>query len=223
MVSGRCLLTLDGERPRELRAGDLVVLPLADAHVLGSVDGRSAPALSSLELARRTAGTRIVVAGPGELTTVVCGAFTFGDERHPAVAGFPRCIHVPGRDGGAPAWLAGLTRALAAVHADLAAPWTLPALARAAGLSRAAFAARFTGVLGQPPMRCVHSCRMRRAETLLRFEDATAAGVAARVGYGSEAAFSTAFSTAFARYAGVRPGAYRRRAARGGGPDPAGR
>ncbi len=269
LVSGRCLLALDGERPRELRAGDLVVLPLADAHVLSSPDGRSAPVLSSLELARRTAGTRLVVAGSGELTTVVCGAFTFGDERHPAVAGLPRCIHVPGQGGRAPAWLAGLTqalatetieggpgsevvmarlsdalvtralrhhvetgdadgwlrglsdphlaRALAAVHADLGAPWTLPALARAAGLSRAAFAARFTATVGQPPMRYVHSCRMRRAETLLRVEDATAASVAARVGYGSEAAFSTAF----ARYAGVPPGAYRRRAARGGDGHPA--
>jgi AraC-like DNA-binding protein len=43
--------------------------------------------------------------------------------------------------------------------------------------------------------------------TLLAGNGATAAAVASRVGYGSEAAFSTAF----ARYAGVPPGEYRRR------------
>ena len=64
---------------------------------------------------------------------------------------------------------------------------------------------------------------MRRAMTLLRVYDATAASVAARVGYASEAAFSTAF----ARHVGLPPGAYRRRAraqvtpAVTGGPDAA--
>ncbi|MPZ79185.1 MAG: helix-turn-helix domain-containing protein [Actinophytocola sp.] len=112
-----------------------------------------------------------------------------------------------------PGWLRGLhdpyvARALAAVHEDLAAPWTLRALARAAGLSRAAFSARFADTVGQTPMRYVFQCRMRRAMTLLAVERATAANVAARMGYGSEAAFSAAFS----RHTGTTPGTYRRRA-----------
>ncbi len=110
-----------------------------------------------------------------------------------------------------PGWLRGLgdpavVRALTALHGDLAAPWTLPSLARAGGLSRAAFAARFTATIGQPPMRYLHHCRMRRAMTLLRADGATAAGVAGRVGYASEAALSAAF----VRYTGMTPGAFRR-------------
>src|SRR3954470_614628 len=57
-----------------------------------------------------------------------------------------------------PGWLAGLrdphvAAALAAVHTDPARPWTLSGLASTAGLSRAAFAARFTNRVGEPAMR----------------------------------------------------------------------
>ena len=110
-----------------------------------------------------------------------------------------------------PGWLRGLrdpyvARALASLHADLAASWTVESLAHAAGLSRAAFAARFTRTVGRPPMDYVLHCRMRKAMTLLRIERATVGKVASRVGYGSEAALSAAFL----RHTGTTPGAYRR-------------
>lgn len=113
-----------------------------------------------------------------------------------------------------PGWLRGLrdphvARALAALHADLAASWTVGSLARTAGLSRAAFATRFTRTVGRPPMDYVLHCRMRKAMTLLRVERATVAKVASRVGYGSEAALSAAF----VRHTGTTPGAYRRASA----------
>jgi AraC-like DNA-binding protein len=111
-----------------------------------------------------------------------------------------------------PGWLAGLAdpcvaAALAAMHRDPAHPWTLPALAAAAGLSRAAFAARFTDRVGRPAMRYLLALRMQRARTLLRDDRATVAAVAARVGYGTDVAFAAAFK----REVGVSPGAYRRR------------
>jgi AraC-like DNA-binding protein len=113
-----------------------------------------------------------------------------------------------------PGWLRGLgdpglARALGAMHQDFGKPWTLEALARTAGLSRAAFAARFAGTVGATPMRYLLGCRMRRAMTMLRDEGATLAEVAEAVGYGSEAALSAAFK----RHAGVAPGAFRRAAA----------
>src|SRR3712207_9116746 len=79
-----------------------------------------------------------------------------------------------------PGWLRGLrdphvSRALAALHADLAAPWTVASLARAAGLSRAAFAARFTRPVGRPPMDYLFSRRMRKAKSLLAGHSATVA------------------------------------------------
>lgn len=110
-----------------------------------------------------------------------------------------------------PGWLAGLRDphvaiALGALHADPARPWTLPALAATAGLSRTAFAARFTAAVGEPAMRYLQSLRLHRARTLLRDERLTVAAVAARVGYTSDVAFAATFRRVF----GVPPATWRR-------------
>lgn len=84
-------------------------------------------------------------------------------------------------------------------------------LARAVGMSRAAFAARFRGLVSEPPLQYLGRWRMYLAAGLLRDGDATLAEIAARVSYESEAAFSTAFKRQF----GLAPGAYRRQG-RGG-------
>lgn len=109
-----------------------------------------------------------------------------------------------------PGWLAGLAdpylaKALAAMHTDPAHPWTVATLARTAGLSRAAFSARFTAHIGQPAIRYLQAIRMQRARTLLRDRRATVATVAAQVGYQSDLAFAAAFK----RDTGTTPGAYR--------------
>lgn len=111
-----------------------------------------------------------------------------------------------------PGWLHGLrdpaiAQALAVVHGGLRRPWTVAGLAAETGLSRTAFAARFTRLVGQPPMHYVLGCRIRHAKTLLRADRLTIEAVAAQVGYSSAAAFSSAFT----RHEGLTPGAYRRR------------
>ncbi|MEZ4448455.1 MAG: helix-turn-helix transcriptional regulator [Nannocystaceae bacterium] len=85
--------------------------------------------------------------------------------------------------------------------------WTVEALARAAGLSRAAFARRFLAELGVPPLRHLTDLRMRRAARRLVESDDSLAAIAADVGYDSEFAFGRAFK----RHLGEAPGAYRRR------------
>jgi AraC-like DNA-binding protein len=110
-----------------------------------------------------------------------------------------------------PGWLSaladpGIAAALQAMHTDLAHPWTVASLARTAGLSRAAFAARFSQRMDQPVVGYLLSLRMQRARTLLRHPQSTVATVAAQVGYGSDVAFAAAFK----REVGVPPGAYRR-------------
>jgi AraC-like DNA-binding protein len=111
----------------------------------------------------------------------------------------------------------GLSSALAAIHADLAAPWSVARLAAVAGESRSAFAKRFAEALGESPMEYVTRWRMFKARTMLREEDASLEAIAEAVGYGSAAAFSLAFS----RDHGVAPGRYRRDARAAGRP-PAG-
>jgi AraC-like DNA-binding protein len=101
-----------------------------------------------------------------------------------------------------------LGRALAMIHRDPAYPWTVASLARQATMSRSAFAARFTDIVGEPPLQYLTRWRMNLASTLLLEPNLGLADLAGRVGYQSEAAFSRAFK----RHAGVSPGAARQRA-----------
>ncbi|GAA0400588.1 AraC family transcriptional regulator [Microbispora corallina] len=97
-------------------------------------------------------------------------------------------------------------RALRAVHRDPARPWTVAALAAEAGVSRAALARRFTGLVGEPPMAYLTSWRLALAADLLRETDATIGAVARQVGYGT----AFALSAAFKRERGVSPRDHRR-------------
>ena len=73
-------------------------------------------------------------------------------------------------------------------------------------MSRSAFAARFTQLVGEPVMRYVTRWRMQVALDWLQEDDVSVAELATRLGYESEAAFSRAFK----RNVGVSPGAARR-------------
>jgi AraC-like DNA-binding protein len=107
-------------------------------------------------------------------------------------------------------WLAALrdpplARSLAALHARPMHPWTTEGLAEVAALSRSAFAERFTGTVGLPPMSYLTRWRMLLAGQRLRESAETIAQIAETVGYESE----SSFSRAFAREMGVAPGAWR--------------
>jgi AraC-like DNA-binding protein len=83
--------------------------------------------------------------------------------------------------------------ALAALHADPAAPWTVASLASQAAMSRSAFAAHFRDTVGQPVMGYLTDLRMQMAVDLLHRGERTIAEVASAVGYESDASFSRAF------------------------------
>jgi AraC-like DNA-binding protein len=102
----------------------------------------------------------------------------------------------------------GVGAAIAAVHGDPGGAWSVGTLADVANMSRSAFAARFSELVGMPPMQYVTRWRMYTADGLLR-RGATVAAAGRAVGYESEAAFSRAY----ARVMGAPAGAARRAAA----------
>jgi AraC-like DNA-binding protein len=109
-------------------------------------------------------------------------------------------------------WLGALNdkqigRAISAIHRHADNPWTLTSLAAHVGMSRSAFAARFTHLVGEPAMRYVARWKMQFALTLLKGGDTSISAVASRLGYDSESAFSRTFK----RVIGISPGAVRRR------------
>lgn len=107
--------------------------------------------------------------------------------------------------------LAGLrdpavARAMRAVHAAVHAPWTVAGLAKVAGMSRSAFAARFTETVGCAPIEYLSRWRMALAKDALCRGAKSLDRVAEEIGYES----ASAFSTAFRRHVGCAPGAFAR-------------
>jgi AraC-like DNA-binding protein len=112
---------------------------------------------------------------------------------------------------GSTGWLSGLRdrhvgAALKLMHGRPAEDWTLDALAREIGLSRSAFAERFSDLMGGPPMQYLSNWRLQCAARLLERQGVSIAQAAAEVGYDSEAAFNRAFK----KQVGLPPGAWRR-------------
>ena len=109
-------------------------------------------------------------------------------------------------------WLAALRdekigRAITMIHREPAKEWSVASLAHEVAMSRSAFAARFTELVGEPAMRYVTRWRMHLALLRLRETDDPLWETAEQLGYRSEAAFSRAFK----RFFGISPGAARKR------------
>jgi len=108
-------------------------------------------------------------------------------------------------------WLGALQdsrigKAIALIHRFPTHPWTVQGLAEAVGVSRSAFAARFTSLVGETPMQYVREWRFRIASNWLVDTDLSIAEMAEKLGYQSEAAFNRAFKA----FVGQTPGAKRR-------------
>jgi AraC-like DNA-binding protein len=99
-----------------------------------------------------------------------------------------------------------LARVLRTMHADVRANWTVAALAKIAGLSRSAFAARFGEVLGCGPIEYLARWRMALAKDSLLRGAKTLDRIADEIGYES----ASAFSTAFRKRLGISPGKFAR-------------
>lgn len=123
------------------------------------------------------------------------------------------CLRWRGIDGEAlPAGLlAGmrdpaLARVLRTMHADVRAGWTVAELARRAGMSRSAFAARFGEILGCAPIEYLARWRIALAQDALSRGGKSLDRLAQEIGYES----ASAFSTAFRRRVGRSPRAFAR-------------
>lgn len=122
------------------------------------------------------------------------------------------------RRDAAPGWFRAqhdreVRRALGLLHQDVARAWTVADLAGEVGISRAALARRFSGLLGEPPMTYLAGWRLALTADLLRSSDATVASIAREVGYGTPFSLSAAFKRAY----GTSPQQYRSRTSAGGG------
>lgn len=110
---------------------------------------------------------------------------------------------------GSQGWLAALrdqpiSTALGLIHQSPEHGWKVEELADAVALSRSVFSARFTRLVGEPPMKYLTRWRMFKAKGLLK-NDVTVEKIALHLGYESEVAFRKAFK----REVGIPPARYR--------------
>ena len=141
--------------------------------------------LMSGEIERDTIGSGIVSARLADVLLVEMFRAYVGQAR-PAERGWLGALLDP-----------RIGRALRALHADVAHPWTVADLAHVAGMSRAAFAAEFTRRIGQPPLSYLRAWRLALARKALSGGETSVADVAEMVGYRSQGAFAQAFRRAF--------------------------
>lgn len=103
-------------------------------------------------------------------------------------------------------WLRGLgdvriAPALQMMHSEPSRPWHLTDLARATGMSRSVFAARFKAAVGIAPVSYLTAWRMRLATEALETGKEPVSQIADGLGYTS----ASAFSNAFKRVTGAAP------------------
>jgi AraC-like DNA-binding protein len=121
-----------------------------------------------------------------------------------------RWLDCEGKSPARTGWLRALAdsrigAALRHIHTSVEKGTSLAELARVAGMSRTAFAARFKELVGQPPLAYAIQWRMSLAKDALQTTDRAIGELAFELGYESESAFSTAFR----REVGCSPRAYR--------------
>jgi len=95
--------------------------------------------------------------------------------------------------------------ALRHIHSSVERGTSVVELARVAGMSRTAFAARFKELVGHPPLAYAIQWRMSLAKDALRTTDRAIGELGFTLGYESESAFSMAFR----REVGCSPRVYR--------------
>jgi AraC-like DNA-binding protein len=105
---GDCWLEVDGNQPRRLRSGDLIILPEGGLHWLRDTPGSRALWLNDLVAHHRVdPELRLHAGGGGDVTELLCGIFAVeGEGKHPVLAALPPVVYLRGDRAGPLPWLA---------------------------------------------------------------------------------------------------------------------
>jgi AraC-like DNA-binding protein len=125
VARGTCWAATDGESPARLEAGDLVLFPQGDPHVVSSAPGMRSPVPDFRQLLApggderpftlTCRDERVTLRRPASTETpsavIVCG-FLGLDARpfNPLLGSLPRMIHMPGAAAGPHSWIATFLR-----------------------------------------------------------------------------------------------------------------
>ena len=129
IVEGSCWAAIAGESPLRLEAGDVVLFPQGDPHVVSSAPGMRGPGVDrsfffsprppQLPYALSMRGAQITTArldgGGRDRATIVCGFLGLDAKPfNPLLAALPRVLVVPGHALGAGSWVTTFLRVVVA-------------------------------------------------------------------------------------------------------------
>src|SRR5512138_1083103 len=102
VTAGTCWVRLRGRAPREVHAGDVILLPSGAAHVMAnSPTGPSRSWDSVTQSLSTNAAGETVLEGPGGSTQLICASYHYDrDVAHPLVSLLPEMIVVGGAELG---------------------------------------------------------------------------------------------------------------------------
>lgn len=98
-----------------------------------------------------------------------------------------------------------ITKALELIHSSFEQPWTIETLAANVGMSRAAFAKRFSSLVGQTIFSYLSNLRIQKSKEMIANTSLFIDDIALSVGYESERAFTKTFN----KYVGMTPKQFR--------------
>jgi AraC-like DNA-binding protein len=111
VVEGRLHVGVDSEPPVEVSAGEIVLFPQNDPHILA--DRRGVRPISASELIQRSPDGglyRIVHGGGGVATRIVCGFLASEDSYNPLFSTLPKALKIDVRGGASREWIEASVR-----------------------------------------------------------------------------------------------------------------
>lgn len=111
VIAGKFLLSIEGEAPVEVRAGEIVLLPRNDVHTLASGSGLTPTNARHLIQPSADGGlVRVLHGGGGEITHLVCGFLGSEESYNPLIATLPRVLKLDVREGASRDWVEASVR-----------------------------------------------------------------------------------------------------------------
>ena len=111
VIEGKFLLSIEGETTVEVRAGEIVLLPRNDVHMLASAPGLVPTSARHLIQPSADGGlARISHGGGGEAAHIVCGFLGSEESYNPLIATLPRVLKLDVRKGVSRDWVEASVR-----------------------------------------------------------------------------------------------------------------
>lgn len=111
ILAGRLMLFVPGKPAMVAKAGEIVLLPRNDAHMLASEPGLSpVPGNSLIQPSADGGLARIEHGGPGELTHMICGFLGSEEIGNPLMSTLPRALKLDLREGTSRDWIEASVR-----------------------------------------------------------------------------------------------------------------